>query len=172
MSLPAALGIGALVALMLASLCYVFRVPWIHGALARINWFRLFAHWTMFAAHPDSRLKPGVFVVEYRDGRDGPWVVALDGHHWTPYSFLASPRRLIAARAHYLGQALAVMSDGGGGAEVEAEVRDRETLIANCLRRLHPGPPGQLRTIRIVKRPGRDVREGRVVRQFEVAGDA
>lgn len=172
MSAPAVLAIGVLAAWMLAAICYVFRVPGIHAALKRLNWFRTFAHWTMFAASPDPRVRPGAFAIEYRDGVDGPWVMAIDGNHWRPYGFLLSPRRFIAARAHHLGQVFAAMRREGDIARFQIELQDREAVIAAYLERRHPRVQGRPRTVRVVKRFGRlAASEGEVAWQFSVGGD-
>lgn len=155
MSVGATLAIAVLAAWAIAASCYVFRVPRLHRVLSHLNWFRTFAHWTMFAASPDPRIRPGAFVIEYCDDASGEWITALDGHHWSPHSFLLSPRRILAARAHYLGQSFATVRRQGNESAMAAELRVRENIIATYLQRIAPLPAGRTRAVRIVKRFGR-----------------
>lgn len=172
MSVAAALAIAALAAWGIAAVGYVFRIPRLHQALGRLNWFRTFAHWTMFAASPDPRVRPGAFVIEYCDQPLGRWITALDGHHWTPHSFLLSPRRILAARAHYLGQSFAAVRRQGNEAEMAVELRLREMIIANYLDRTAPLAAGRTRVVRIVKRFGREAPgEEECTWRFTIHGD-
>jgi hypothetical protein len=172
MSLPATLAIVVLTAWMLASVSYVFQVPRVHHALKRLNWFRTFAHWTMFAASPNPRIRPGAFVVEYRDDPAGPWLTAIDGHHWAPHGFLLSPRRFLSARVHHLGQIFAAIRHQVAEPDVAAELRNREAILARYLRRTRPISPGKTRAVRIVKRFGRAAPEdGEIVWEFTLRGN-
>lgn len=168
----ATFAIVALAVWTVASLCYAFRVPPVHDALKRINWFRSFAHWTMFAASPDPRIRPGGFVVLYRDEPEGEWLVAIDGHHWTWHSFLLSPPRFLAARVHHIGQFFAAVRLLQSEPTITAELRNQENVIASYLRRAHPLRPGTSRTVRIVKRFGRsDPAAEELARQFTMRAD-
>jgi hypothetical protein len=155
MSLPATVIVGVLAAWALASFCFAIRVPRVHEALKRINWFRTFAHWTMFAANPNPKIRPGSFVVLYRDEPGGEWLCAIDGHHWASHSFLLNPRRMLAARAHHIGQFFAAVRGDVSDPALEAERRNREDIVASYLRRTRPLRVGQTRTVRVVKRFGR-----------------
>lgn len=171
MSASAVAAVALLTLWMLASISYTFRLPGVHGWLKRLNWFRAYAHWTMFAAHPDPKIRPGAFVLEYRDTPGGPWRTAIDGHHWAPYSFLLSPHRFLAARTHYLGQAIAAIRRSGLDADGASEIRHREHLIAAYLRRTFPLAPGETRTVRVVKRFGRTASaEAEITWEFTVSG--
>ncbi len=173
MSPPAIVTVALLAIWMVASIGYTCRVPGLHDRLKRCNWFRTFAHWTMFAAHPDPKIRPGTFVIEFRDTADGAWTVAIDGHHWSPHSALLSPRRFIAARAHYLGQAIAAIQRTGIDADGAADIRHRERTIAAYLRRTFPLAPGKTRAVRVVKRFGRAApADEEVTWQFTVSGHA
>jgi hypothetical protein len=172
MSLPATLIIIGLGVWMLASLCFVFRVPPVHTMLKRLNWFRTFAHWTMFAASPNPRIRPGAFAVEYRDGPDDAWLTAIDGHHWSPFALLLNPRRLLAARVHHLGQIFAALREQSAEPDVAAGFRLREAVIASYLRRTRPLAAGRTRSVRVVKRFGRaDPAAGELAWQFTIRAD-
>lgn len=138
----------------IAAACYTLRIPGVHTALKRINWFRPFAHWTMFSAGPDPNRVPSVYEIDARTdipaAGTAPWVTVASGHHWAFHGFLASPARHVAARIQALGQKIEHLQQQNS-TEAAAELQRCAALIAECLTPSGAAPAGACE-FRVVKR--------------------
>lgn len=146
---------SGLIAWGIASLCYAFRVKWVHGLLARTNHFTAYVHWAMFNASADGEPGPeSTLEIEYED-RDAGGGALGRGVISTAFScgwrgFVWLPERRMATR---LGEIMrSVRSAAGGGRLSERATMMHMELIRAYLSVERPLGAGARREIRVVER--------------------
>lgn len=153
MTFASGLGILFLSFWAVATVAYAFRVPRLYPLLKRVNWFRSFAHWTMFSAGSDPRRYPGNYEIERRekfsDGSFDNWRTIVSGYRWVPYGVLADPRRHLAARIHALGQLIESTVDNRNESDSDKTLVSCAKLIEECF-----GDAEAEHEFRVVKRYG------------------
>lgn len=138
---------------VVASICFMFRVPWIRPIVQRMNWFLSFLGWGVFNSGDDPSIRPAVFEIEYRDRQKSgdwtEWSCGGSGYSWAWYCFLWWPDEMITGRIQNLGRDIKSCITQNPVA-IKTLARHRRVL-EGYLQRTHPCPPGQTREIRLVR---------------------